>query len=201
MHRVLSLEVLAIASCLSAVVCSDARAENETPGHLEGTKIAHEEGENDYATKGTWEMGGGFDFSWTRASYDIGFGPQLGYFIADRVEISLLAEVDYENVKLPGGDREGAWFADIVIEPSYHHPLTESLFIFAGLGVGLGYDFNHPQFDLKPRAGFNIEVGRSGIFTPAVEVPLFMGKNHGPTDDEFGVDVGVDVGAAYTTTF
>lgn len=201
MHRVSSLGTLAVASFLGAVLCSDAKAENETPEHLEGTKIPHKDGENDYATKGLWELGGGVDFSWTREQWNISLDPQIGYFIQDRVEISLLTGVQYENLKAPGGDRVDTWTVDILVEPSYHHPLTESLFVFGGLGVGLAYNFDHPQFDLQPRAGFNIEVGRSGIVTPAVKVPIFMGKNHGPTDDEFGVDVGVEVGAAYTTTF
>ena len=201
MQRVSSLGTLAVAGFLSFLLCSEARAENETPDHLEGTKIPHKEGENDYATKGLWELGGGIDFSWTQEQWDVGLNPQVGYFIKDCVELSLLTGVMYEKLEVPGEGSVDTWTVEILVEPSYHHPLTDSFFVFGGLGVGLAYNFEHPQFDLHPRAGFNIEVGRSGILTPAVKVPIYMGKNSGSADDDFGVDVGVDVGAAYTTTF
>ncbi|MBK8691320.1 MAG: hypothetical protein IPN17_03180 [Deltaproteobacteria bacterium] len=59
---------------------------------------------------------------------------------------------------------------NVLVEPSYHLPLTQSLFAFLGVGVGLGYaDGPGAGFALAPRLGMNIMVGRSGILTPALQ--------------------------------
>ena len=87
------------------------------------------------------------------------------------------------------------------MEPSYHLPLDdeESLFAFGGLGVGVGYDGDNPDFELIPRVGLNIEVGSRALLNPAIGMPILFGEKKGPLNDEFGVEAGFLVEVGVTT--
>ena len=75
------------------------------------------------------------------------------------------------------------------------------MFVFAGLGVGVGYDGDNPDFELIPRAGLNVAaIGRSGVLTPEVTVPIKIGESFGE-DGDVGTDVGLMLGVGFTTTF
>ena len=56
-----------------------------------------------------------------------------------------------------------------MLEPSYHLPVSDRLFVFLGIGFGLRYaEDPGVDFALRPKLGVDILVGRSGILKPAV---------------------------------
>lgn len=156
--------------------------------------------ENPYGSKGTFEFGGSVATSWTPSLFELDIKPQAGWFIADRVELSAIVSFGYEN-EADGGERVSTQSGAFIVEPSYHLPLDdeESLFAFGGLGVGVGYDGDNPDFELIPRVGLNIEVGSRALLNPAIGMPILFGEKKGPLNDEFGVEAGFLVEVGVTT--
>jgi hypothetical protein len=189
---------IASIGALAVLVAGEGTAsavETTTEHHYETT-------ENDYGRKGVIELGGSFGWSWNKDIWDIDLTPSIGYFIADRIELSLLVGIDYVNAKLPDGSRTHTSEGSVLFEPSYHLPLCDTLLVFAGLGAGVAYNGSNPAFDLEPRVGLNIDVGRAGVFTPAFAVPILIGSGQGgPAEDPATVLVGMQFQAGFTTTF
>jgi hypothetical protein len=155
-----------------------------------------------YGQKNSLELGGSLALSWLNDDFLLDAGPSIGWFVADRWELSLLLHIDYENLKEPDGTRSSNTSGEVVFEPSYHFPLRkELLYLFGGLGVGFAHDGTHPEFELVPRVGLNIEIGRSGFLSPAIKVPILVGNITGPARDALGVVAGFAFEAAYTTVF
>ena len=136
--------------------------------------------ENPYGSKGTFEFGGSVATSWTPSLFELDIKPQAGWFIADRVELSAIVSFGYEN-EADGGERVS----------------TQSGAF--GLGVGVGYDGDNPDFELIPRVGLNIEVGSRALLNPAIGMPILFGEKKGPLNDEFGVEAGFLVEVGVTT--
>jgi hypothetical protein len=169
----------------------------QTEHHYEG-----ETAENDYGRKGVFEVGGSVAFAWNKDIWDLDLTPSLGYFVADRVQLSLLIGISYESARLPDGTRGHQSRGTVLVEPSYHLPLCDMLLVFGGLGAGLAYNGSNPAFALEPRIGLNVEVGRSGVFSPAFAMPILFGSGQGgPIDDSANVLLGVVFEAGFTTTF
>ena len=59
-----------------------------------------------------------------------------------------------------------------MLEPSYHLPLREELFLLSGVGLGVGHDGDNFDFEIIPRMGLNVGVGLVGVLTPALRVPI-----------------------------
>lgn len=147
--------------------------------------------ENDYDEEGVVEIGGSIGTSWNENLFTVDLSPQIGWFLATGFELSLIVRGEYVNEEEDDGTRTSTKAGSAVIEPSYHFPIQdESVFAFGGLGVGGGYDGEHPDFELVPRVGLNVELGRAAVLTPAVRVPVLFGQNQGPANDEAGVLVG-----------
>ena len=120
-----------------------------------------------YAEAGVLELGGSASFSTSNALTTTTVSPTIGWFIADNIQLSGIIDLNYANVD--GAD--GALSTAALLEPSYHLPFTDRVFGFAGLGAGISYfEDAGAGFAVRPRVGANIIVGRSGIFTPAVNV-------------------------------
>jgi len=73
------------------------------------------------------------------------------------------------------------------MEPSYHVPLTRTVWGFLGMGFGvasvpMSNDSSSVGFDLAPRIGANLLVGRSGLLSPA----FFMDYTTGQTVETSG---------------
>jgi hypothetical protein len=157
--------------------------------------------DEEYAAESTFEVGGSVALNWTSETFDMVIGPSVGWFVADQWELSILTRYAYSSVEQEDGTRESTDRGSILFEPSFHHPLrADGLYLFVGLGVGIGYDDDKFDFETVPRVGLNIGVGRAGVFTPAIRVPILVGRDHGPGDDS-GVDVGFGFEASFTTTF
>lgn len=182
-----------LAACLGAMVHGEAAAEEP--------KAAEPEDENDYGRKGLFDVGGSVAAGWTPDVFDLNLTPSLGWFVLDRLELSVRLSILYTNVKHDDGTRTRTTLGSAVLEPSYHWPIGDTVFVFAGLGIGFAYDGSHPDFEILPRVGLNIEVGRAGVFTPAAQVPVLIGRNQGPANGLIGVVGGVRMEAGFSTTF
>ncbi len=137
-------------------------AEPDAPGYRSQAGIGSEIA---FAHAGVIELGGSIGLTLASGLVDFNVSPTVGYFIADNIQLSVLSGISY--IKQDGA--KGAAFARLLLEPSYHLPLNDALFIFMGLGFGGTYaervDFG---FAVAPRIGLKIMVGRSGILTPSI---------------------------------
>lgn len=127
-----------------------------------------------YARGGVLEFGGHLAFLNGHKFTSLSVSPQIGFFLTNNFELSVLATVSYDRnlVALPTGGTilNNAASVVAVVEPSIHLPLADHLFVFGGLGAGVAYHKNAKStvgFALAPRVGFDIMVGRSGVLTPA----------------------------------
>ncbi|MBI2897285.1 MAG: hypothetical protein HYY06_27250 [Deltaproteobacteria bacterium] len=122
-------------------------------------------GTTGYGRAGVLELGGSVGFSWASDFAEIRVAPQIGWFVVDRVELSAITSMAYINT---GG--EGSGYVTLLAEPSLHVPMSDVLFGFAGLGLGLAYaDGPGTGFAVAPRFGANLLVGRSGVLSPALQ--------------------------------
>lgn len=145
------------------------------PGVVFAQDVTTNAGGESYADAGVVELGGNLAF--TRASKTTTFriAPSIGYFVVDRVELTLFPEVTVIDLSGHTDTTVG-----LLLEPSYHLKMSDRLFAFAGAGVGFRYA-KHPGFDLaiRPTIGMDVLVGQSGIFKPALF--LDIGTNDGVT--------------------
>ena len=139
-----------------------------TPFDGADTKLVKQAGigsEVAYGRAGVLELGGGVTFSGSRDGTLLSVAPTIGWFFADNFELSAIAAFTHNRI---GQSNSNSYFTAL-LEPSAHIPIVDSLFLFGGLGAGLGYDVNRKStgFALAPRLGANIMVGRSGVLTPS----------------------------------
>lgn len=122
-----------------------------------------------YARAGVVELGG--SVSGTSASKFLSFGiaPSIGWFFADNVELTVIGSWNYAKVEGADANHVGS----IVAEPSFVMPLSNTTFVFAGLGIGGLFELNkRTGVAVAPRVGYKAMVGRSGMITFAVQ-PIF----------------------------
>ncbi|MES2641963.1 MAG: hypothetical protein V4850_20910 [Myxococcota bacterium] len=152
-----------------------------------------------YSDEGSVEVGGSLAVSWTKDLFAVHLGPSVGWFVRDNVEVSVLTRLSHLRPAAAVATTSGS----VVLEPSFHLPLSEArqVFLFGGLGVGVGYDGDHADLEVIPRVGMNLEIGRSGVLTPAARVPIQIGRHAGPADDEVGAEVGFAFEVGMTTAF
>lgn len=139
-------------------------------GRLQVTRGAGTGTERPYATATVVELGGSLALNHTSNSTDFRISPFLGYFIADRFQLTLFLQLQVLKV-----NDTAVRFATI-LEPSYHLPIDDDnrFFAFGGLGLGLVYLNGGPgvDFSIRPRVGLDVMIGRSGIFKPAAFLDL-----------------------------
>jgi len=125
-------------------------------------------GRTAYGRAGVVEFGGSAGFIRAGDLTQLSLSPSIGWFFLDNVQVSGIFSINYSNV-----DGESSSFYNVLAEPSFHLPFSDSIFGFVGLGFGPSYADDKFGFALVPRLGMNAMVGRSGILTPA----LFMQYN------------------------
>jgi hypothetical protein len=183
----------ALPSTVAALLCT-------LTANLRADDSVAAETEHEYATAGSVELGGSVGVSWIHHVLQVTATPSLGYFLWDRFELTAELDVTYTRVS-DEGVTTSTKTVSFVVEPSYHYPLRDRLWLLGGLGVGVGYDGEHVAFELIPRIGINIEVGRSSLITPEIDVPILIGRGHGDSGDSVGASAGVEFAVGITTTF
>ena len=119
-----------------------------------------------YAAAGVLELGGSAGFSSNNSFTNATLSPSVGWFVADNFKVSGIVNLSY----VEAGDDDGLT-TSALIEPSYHLPFTDQVFGFAGVGAGVSYiEGAGTGIALQPRLGMNMLVGRSGVFTPSINV-------------------------------
>lgn len=119
-----------------------------------------------YSEAGVVELGGSAGFSMAGELTTASLKPQIGWFVADNFQISGLMDFTYADAGVDDAVRVSA-----LAEPSYHLPFSDTVFGFAGVGAGVQYaEGAGTGLAIVPRIGMNLLVGRSGIFTPSVNV-------------------------------
>lgn len=117
-----------------------------------------------YASAGVVELGGSAGLQRASDVTSLQLSPQVGWFVADGLELSVIGGLNY--TKFPGGSAKtyGAAF-----EPSYHLALTDSTFLFVGVGVGAAHvDTRGTVLAVDPRVGINWQLGCSSLLTLSV---------------------------------
>lgn len=138
-----------------------ARAEGTDAGVTSQAGIG---GTQAYGRPGVMELGGSFGLNAASDYRALSLTPSIGWFFVDNVEVSALLSVN--SIKTGG---ETTTLLSALIEPSLHLPLNNALFLFGGVGFGMQHaEGPGTGFAVAPRIGLNMMVGRSGVFTPAL---------------------------------
>ena len=124
-----------------------------------------------YGRKGVLELGGSAGLNIADDYFSFNISPSAGYFILDNIQLSALLNLGWIDT----GATDGTFMGTALVEPSVHYPLSRTLFVFGGVGLGLGVSDDTAGdtdigFALAPRLGLNIMVGRSGILSPFVQL-------------------------------
>jgi hypothetical protein len=177
--------------CLSALTLARAAPPAETGTRDEGGANDESGGRPAYGQKGAVELGGSIGLNWTNDAFGLDVSPTVGYFIMDRVELSALLRISYEDQEDEDGERESVKSGALVFEPSYHLPVREEVFVLAGLGMGIGHDDEEFDFEIIPRVGLNVGIDLVGVVTPSLKMPILI-DNDG-TSAGLGLEVGYSV--------
>jgi hypothetical protein len=148
--------------------------EVESPPVIRGAGMGSEIA---YGDQGVVELGGQFALDIRDELFSIAIAPTLGYFLVDRFELTLIPIVRILRTE-DGVSGNSETFVQVaaLLEPSYHLPITDDLFVFGGLGIGFTYE-EGPGFAflLRPVLGLDVMVGRSGILKPAGFIDVGFG--------------------------
>ena len=121
------------------------------PEEVEVAKNAGVGSDLAYASQSVVEVGGVLALRHQSETTLFRVSPSIGYFFIDNVELTLFPELIITRIAADdsaGGEGAQTDFSvGAVLEPSYHLPLNDRLFAFAGLGVGLNYA-EDPGIDL-----------------------------------------------------
>lgn len=126
-------------------------------------------GQVGYGRAGVLELGGSAGFTATSDFVQVSVTPSIGWFVADNLQLSGLLGYTYVRTEDDAGKATSGSITSLLVEPSYHLPLSRTAFVFGGLGMGVAH-VSGPGLGLAlaPRVGGNILVGRSGVLTPAL---------------------------------
>jgi hypothetical protein len=130
-------------------------------------------GSTAYGRPGVVELGGSLGLNISGDNRQLTLAPSIGWFFTDNLQLSGIIGFNYASATstvLGQSVTSSASSLNVLVEPSYHLPLSRSLFAFLGLGLGLAYNSRDGAgFALAPRLGMNIMIGRSGILSPALQ--------------------------------
>jgi len=152
-----------------------------------------------YGSAGVLELGGSFGFTGASNYTSLSINPTLGWFFIDNVELSAIVGVNYSKIS-----DTSRTVVRVLLEPSFHMPLSQTAWAFLGVGAGVASVPNPSGnsttgFALSPRLGANILVGRSGLFSPALFVDYTSGGSVStPQGTVIAVNTAYGVQAGYT---
>lgn len=159
-----------------------------------------------YGERGVGELGGSVNFTAVAGATSLAILPSAGYFIFDNVELSGILGIQSQSA---GGSTSNTF--SLVAEPSVWFPVNDGFFLGGGLGLGLAVVQSpvvdvSAGFDIAPRLGGKLLIGRSGILNfglreqiVAVNADVAVSPAGGTTVVAFTNTF--DVGAGYTVMF
>lgn len=130
-----------------------------------------------YAERGVVELGGTLGLDVRDEIVNFSVAPTLGYFIVDRLELSLIPLVSVRSISDERtGRRQTNTRWALIVEPTYHLPLMDYLYGFVGGGIGFTYE-SGPGAEalLRPVLGLDIMLGRSGVLKPGAFLDIGLG--------------------------
>jgi hypothetical protein len=157
-----------------------------------------------YGRVGVLELGGSAGMTIANTFNRVELAPSVGLFIADNLELSVIGV--YSRFHVDGKNGVGGVSATefkLLLEPSYHLPLSQTLFAFAGVGAGVAYlSQQETGFALQPRLGLNLLVGRSGILTPSFNAAYStVDAISTPNGTVLGVQTSYGINIGYTVMY
>jgi hypothetical protein len=159
-------------------------ASNIVSAQTQVAEGAGEGGDLAYADATVVELGGTLAFTHASDTTIFRIAPLIGYFVADQIELTLLPDLTIIHLD------ETDFSFGVLLEPSYHLPVSERAFVFVGAGVGIRYaDDPGVDFAFRPKLGMDVLVGRSGILKPALflDIGVNDGVNQGGFEASFTV--------------
>ncbi|HEY4182346.1 MAG TPA: hypothetical protein VGM90_36185 [Kofleriaceae bacterium] len=139
------------------------------------TATASAESRMKYQRRGDYELGLGVSAMLSPDVYNVTATPVFGWVIANGVELSTIA-----SVATVRSDDARATLYSAIVEPSYHAPLSKTVWSFIGMGIGTAWAKElGTQVIVAPRIGVNLLVGRRGAVTPAI---AYRFVTHGTID-------------------
>jgi hypothetical protein len=137
-----------------------------------------------YGHAGMFELGGFANFSGANTFTSIQVSPTAGFFIYDNLELTGILGFNYVHQTFDAGGTEVSNHKTIVRvlgEPSYHFAIGPTTWIFLGIGAGVasvpvGNDRSSVGFDVAPRVGANLLIGKSGLLSPALFIDYTTGE-------------------------
>jgi len=163
-----------------------------------------------YGRIGVLELGGSGGLTLTKRFNQIELSPSAGLFIADNSQISLLGVYSRYHAKSVNAtsttsatDASTTTVFKLLIEPSYHLPLSDTMFAFFGLGAGVAYlSGQDVGFALQPRLGMNFLVGRSGVLSPSLNVAYStVDAVNTPSGTVLGIQTSYGINVGYTVMY
>lgn len=142
----------------------------------------------DFTSAGTLEIGGSVGAIITEDTSTFTASPTVGYFVADRVEVSGIFQIAYTRVEDDFGNDESNTVGALIVEPSYHYPVGNEVAVNGSVGLGGGYDGDDINFQVIPGVGLDILTSHETVFTPTLRMPIVIGDEPGP---DGGVDTNV----------
>ena len=129
-----------------------------------------------YGSESVVELGGAIALTHQSDLTVFRLSPSIGYFIVDNLEITLFPGFAITHISPEGGEGETVWNVELMVEPSYHVPVSRAMYVFGGMGLGFTYAEDPGfEFALRPKVGVDLMVGRSGIFKPALFLDITTG--------------------------
>lgn len=191
------MRALTLAIAIVPALTTLSQAEGDAPaGEAEG-----DDDVENYVNQGTIEVGGDISGRYRSDDWTFTLSPTFGYFVVDRFELTVELDLTYTNLKDNAtGVRDSTTRGALILEPSYHHPISDRMLVQAGLGLGVGYDGDEYDFEIIPDLGLNIMVGHSSLITPEIKVPIKFGKRFSNTGN-VGNEIGVELAVGITTTW
>lgn len=119
-------------------------------------------GEKGFARAGVLELGGSASLTAAKNYSQVSVAPSIGWFFMDNWEITGI--LSWTRVAVSGSKASSTF--SLLGEPSFHYPVNNSNFVFAGMGFGFaGQTGTKLGLALAPRIGYKTLVGRSGLLT------------------------------------
>jgi hypothetical protein len=147
----------------------------------------------DFAKKGTWELGGTVGFTgvtpvWNGTSqprYSLStftFAPEASYFVIDNFELGLKPI----SLTIMNGDGSNVTEFNFLIAPTYNFDLKGHVYLYIQALVGYGTvssgDYSSSGFDFGIQGGLKIQVAKSSVLNFGLSYLMTNRDPSGVTD-------------------